>query len=225
LVDREVLEAITRSFLGRLPTDLAARLLSEGELNDYPAGSTIYREAAPPRSVLVVSGLVRVYMTSAEGRQVTVRYARQADVLGIAVAVGGPVNVVAQTLAPTSLFSINHRLLTQAAREDAGIAWALAEEIDHRLYDTLQQVALNAFGSVKQRVAAHLLELASAHSDAQGKLIANLSQQDLADSVGSVREVVARVLRDFRLAGIVATSPDSVVILEPLKLHDEAWNI
>jgi CRP/FNR family transcriptional regulator, cyclic AMP receptor protein len=46
----------------------------------------------------------------------------------------------------------------------------------------------------------------------------------LADAVGSVREVVARALRDFRLAGLVATAPDSVVILDPTRLHDESWS-
>jgi len=46
--------------------------------------------------------------------------------------------------------------LTGAARRDARVAWALAEELNRRLYETLQQTAINAFGSVKQRVAAHL---------------------------------------------------------------------
>jgi len=215
---------MAQSFLGELAPALVERLTAEGEANDYPAGSTIYREGAPPRSMLVVQGLVRVYMTSPDGRQVTVRYARSADVLGIAVVVGGPVNVVAQTLMPTSLFTINHRLLIEAAKQDARTAWTLAEELNRRLYDTLQQVAINAFGNVKQRVAAHLLELASSQPDPRGQLVANLSQQELADAVGSVREVVARVLRDFRLAGIVATSPDSVLILDAMKLHDETWN-
>jgi CRP/FNR family cyclic AMP-dependent transcriptional regulator len=77
--------------------DLVDELLAEGERTDYPAGTTIYREGAAPRAVLVIDGLLRVYMTSAEGRQVTVRYARDADVLGIAVLVGGPVNVAVQT--------------------------------------------------------------------------------------------------------------------------------
>ena len=48
------------------------------------------------------------------------------------------------------------------AQRHAGVAWALAEELNRRLYDTLQQAAINAFGSVRQRVAAHLLDLASA---------------------------------------------------------------
>ena len=59
----------------------------QGDRADYPAGTIVYQPRADPRAVLVVSGLVRVYLVSPEGRQVTVRYARPADVLGIAVLV------------------------------------------------------------------------------------------------------------------------------------------
>jgi CRP/FNR family cyclic AMP-dependent transcriptional regulator len=76
---------------------------------------------------------------------------------------------------------------------------------------------------VRQRVAAHLLDLASDHQPPDGRLVALVSQQELADAVGSVREVVARVLRDLRVAGIVATAPDSVAILDPARLHAESW--
>ena len=57
----------------------------------------------------MVRGLLRVYMASPEGRQVTVRYARDRDVLGIAVLVGGPADVGVQTLAESSLFRIDAR--------------------------------------------------------------------------------------------------------------------
>jgi hypothetical protein len=46
-----------------------------------------------------------------------------------------------------------------------------------------------------------------------------VSQQELADAAGSVREVVARALRELRMAGIVDTTADSVVILDPARLH------
>ena len=77
---------------------------------------------------------------------------------------------------------------------------------------------------MKQRVAAALLDLASAQQRPRDRLVAQVSQQELADAVGSVREVVARALRDFRLAGLVATGPDSVVIIDPIRLHDQAWS-
>ena len=123
------------------------------------------------------------------------------DVLGIAVLVGGPADVGVQTLAESSLFRIDSRTLTAAAHRDARVSWALAEELNRRLYESLQQTAINAFGSVRQRVAAHLLDLASAQQRPGGRLVACVSQQELADAVGSVREVVARVLRTSASTG------------------------
>lgn len=102
------------------------------------------------------------------------------------------------------------------------MSWAIAEELTRRLYDRLQQTAINAFGSVKQRVAAHLLDLASTQQRPGDRLTARVSQQELADAVGSVREVIARVLRDLRVAGIVATSTDRVLVLDPARLHAES---
>lgn len=224
MADQDVEEALARSFLGRLPPEVVAGLRAAGERADYPSGTTIYRAGSGPRAMLVVRGLIRVYMTSPEGRQVTVRYARAADVLGIAVLVGGPANVSVQALAESSLFRISSRALTGAAHRDARVAWAMAEELNRRLYETLQQTAVNAFGSVRQRVAVHLLDLASAQLHPRGRMVAHVSQPELADAVGSVREVVARVLRDLRVAGIVATSSDSVLILDAARLHSESWD-
>jgi CRP/FNR family transcriptional regulator len=121
------------------------------------------------------------------------------------------------------MFRIDLRTLTEAAHRDARVSWALAEELNRRLYETLQQTAVNTFGSVSQRVAVHLLDLASGEQRRHGPLVARVSQQDLADAVGSVREVVARVLRDFRLDRLIATSADSIKILDAAGLHDQSW--
>lgn len=224
VADADVVAALAGSFLGGLPSGVVGRLLEVGDRANYPAGSTIYRAGESPRTLLVVRGLLRVYMSSPEGRHVTVRYARDCDVLGIAVLVGGAADVGVQTLAESTLFRIDAAALIAAARGDARVAWALAEELNRRLYASLQQTAINAFGSVPQRVAAHLLDLASTQQRPRGDLVARVSQQELADAVGSVREVVARALRDFRLAGLVATAPDRVRVLDPIGLHDQCWN-
>jgi CRP/FNR family transcriptional regulator len=222
VVDREVEDALARSFLADLPAEVVGRLRAEGERADYPAGTTVYRAGSGPQAALVVHGLIRVYLASVEGRQVTVRYARPGDVLGIAVLVGGPASVAVQAVEPSGLFRISSRTLTAAARRDPRVSWAIAEELNRRLYDTLEQTAVNAFGSVHQRVAAHLLDLASSQQHPAARLVARVSQQELADAVGSVREVVARALRDFRVAGMVATTADSVVILDAARLYAES---
>ncbi len=224
VADVDVVTAMEKSFLGELSPGLVRALLAGGLRSEYPPGTIIYREGSAPRTVLVVGGLVRVYMSSPEGRQVTVRYARRADVLGIAVLVGGPADVGAQTLDESTLFRIDAPALETAARSDGRVAWALAEELNRRLYENLRQTAINAFGSVRQRVSMHLLDLASSQQGPRGPLVAHASQQELADAVGSVREVVARVLRELRLAGLVVTVPDGVRILDPTGLHDQTWN-
>src|SRR5262245_15006392 len=133
------------SFLGGLPSDLVGELLSGGGRSDHPAGATLYRQGEAPRTLLVVQGLLRVYMSSPDGRQGTVRYARACDVLGVAVLVGGPADVGVQTLARSSLYRLDAATLEAAARRDGRVGWALAEELNRRLYENLRQTAVNAF--------------------------------------------------------------------------------
>jgi CRP/FNR family transcriptional regulator len=221
VADREVDDALARSFLAELPAELIGALRADGERADYPAGTTVYQPGSDPRAALVVRGLIRVYLSS-PGRQVTVRYARPGDVLGIAVLVGGPGDFGAQAIEATSVFRISGRTLLAVAQRDAQVSWAVAKELNRRLFEALEQTAVIAFGSVRQRVAGHLLDLASEQLHPDGRLVARVSQQELADATGSVREVVARTLRDLRVVGIVATAADSVVILDPARLYAES---
>lgn len=222
VADSAIDDALARSFLAKLPPELLKRLREEGERADYPAGTTVYRAGEDPRAALVVRGLIRVYLSSPGARQVTIRYARQGDVLGIAVLVGGPANTSVQTLEASSVFRISARTLTAAARQDARVSWAIAEELNRRLYGVLEQTAVNVFGSVRQRVAVHLLDLASERQRPEGVLVAHVSQQELADAAGTVREVVARALRELRLSGIVATATEGIRILDPARLFAES---
>ena len=41
MADREVDDALARSFLADLPRELAGKLRAEGERADYPAGTTV----------------------------------------------------------------------------------------------------------------------------------------------------------------------------------------
>jgi CRP/FNR family transcriptional regulator len=74
------------------------------------------------------------------------------------------------------------------------------------------------FGSVRQRVARHLLDIAAEHQRSS-MLLAPVSQQELADAVGTVREVVARVLRELRDEGLITTSRQGVALLDPAGLN------
>lgn len=213
--------AIEASSMQDLPTTAVERLVAGAVRLDLPAGATVYRDADEPRSGLVLAGLVRVFMTSPQGRQVTVCYARPGDVLGVAASVGGPVTVSAQAVLDSSLAMLSVHTLETLAHADARVAWWVAEEVTRQLYGTLDELAGNAFLSVRQRVARHLLDLAIERQEGR-QLSARVSQQDLANATASVREVVTRVLRQLRDEGIVETSRDEIVLVDPARLASEA---
>ncbi|HEX5943543.1 MAG TPA: Crp/Fnr family transcriptional regulator [Anaerolineales bacterium] len=215
--------ALGKSILAAFPPLLRETLLQEAVRVEIPVGSTLYYEQDEPRCGLVIKGLIRVYMTSSDGRQITVRYARAGDLLGIAAIVGGPAPTSVQILADASLLMLNVQTLQKSGQTEPKVGWLMAQEVTRRLYDTLEALAGNTFGSLRQRVARHLLDLAASGQPGKG-LIAKVTQQELADAVGSVRPVVARIVRDFRMEGITTTSSAGIIVLKPAELHTIAWS-
>ena len=217
-MQEDVRAAIADSFLSELDPDLIQRLVEQAIPLDLAAGAILYPEEGDPRMALVMSGLLRVYLTSAEGRQITVRYAREGDVLGTAVAVAGPVRTPVQAVTDSRVLLLSVAVAQRLAQTNASVAWAFAQEVTRRLYDVLDEVAGTAFASVKARVARHLLDLSNRDQE-NARWTVTATQQDIADAVGSVREVVARVLKELRAERLIDSEGGATTILDPAGLH------
>jgi CRP/FNR family cyclic AMP-dependent transcriptional regulator len=179
--------ALAASFFASFPASARDQLLAEAVRVEIPVGTVWYREADQPQLVcLVVSGLLRLYLAAPDGRQLTVRYARSGDALGIATSVGGPGILTEQAVTDSALLVFRRPTLIALGQRDVRIAWAIAEGITHRLYVYMDVIAATTFGTVSQRVARHLLDLSCSHHH-DSTLLAPVNQQELADAVGSVR--------------------------------------
>jgi CRP/FNR family transcriptional regulator len=212
---RELARAIELSVFAGLPRDVLADLFADHRDTSVGPGHRFLGadQPAPYRTGLVVSGLLRMYVESSDGRQITIRYAGPGYFLGAAAAVGGhsvlvPAGVQAVTAA--RVLYLNRERLRGAARADAAVAWALLRQIVQYQRDLIHLLAGTAFGSIRQRTAMHLLNLGTARSD--GALFAPVTQQALADAVGTSRETVARALSELRLAGAIATERGGVLL-------------
>jgi CRP/FNR family transcriptional regulator len=220
----DVNAVLRRGCWASLPTATVESLTAGGRVIEFATGQPVYAEADDERLAVLLIGLLRVYMHASDGRQVTVRYVRVGDLLGVPALVGGPAPVFVEAVASGSAFFFDVDRVKRVARNDATVAWTLAQECVQRLYDILEELAGNAFASVRQRVARHLLDLAISRRGPGSQLTVPVSQQDLANSVGSVREVVARVLAELRAEGIVRTSPGRVEILDPVRMSGQLWS-
>jgi CRP-like cAMP-binding protein len=220
----DVKTAVGRSRLAALPPHLVSAMLEGSALLDVPVGAVPQRQYDPPAAGLLVSGLLRVFHTAVDGRQVTVRYARSGSLLAIPTLYAKSQGSLSQqALTPTRILVLQAERLVAIARREVAVANLFAEETAFRLFEVLQELAGNTFGTMRQRLVRHLLDLASGPSGLGSPLVARGTQQALADAVGCVREVVVRLLRDLREEGLIRTGRDQVELLDADRLAAETY--
>lgn len=216
-------DPLTTGFLGSLPEAAASELRAEALQFDVRAGGEIYQADEHPRALVVLDGLLRLYIGSYDGREVTIRYARSGDVLGLELVLGGPGAVSIQALTDASVMALRITVLRRLIGGDPMVARACAAELARQLLAAFEEIGDQAFLSVRQRVARRLLDLAVHRKD--GRLVARVTQQELADAIASTREVVARAIRELRRDGLVGASRNGILILDALGLREDAMGL
>jgi CRP/FNR family transcriptional regulator len=206
--------AAAEGALAQLPPDVLTRLLDGYTVIQAAAGGVLYRPGQSAGLHLVVEGLLRVSMVSEEGRQVTIRYARRGDLLGLPVIISGAAPVYAQAVTDAVAVATRPGVLPQLARSDPRVGTWMADELAVRVSGLLQELAMNAFWPVRRRLGRHLLDLATEHQQGEALLV-RASHQELADAVGTVREVVARTLAALRADGFISADPGGIRLLDP----------
>jgi len=224
------------SHLRELPPEVLDELLAGSTRMTVPAGSVTHWEGEPePHLELVLAGVVRVFVTARDGRTMTVGYCRSGALIGVMslFATGFAMPATTQALVDAEVLRISATVARGMGTRDLRVARAFLGELSERALSFVYEVPGGAFATVRQRVVRHLLDLASARvgeqpapDDRAGReLTVQVSQQELANAVGTVREVVVRVLRDLRQDGVVRTERDRIVLLEPARLiQEQGWN-
>lgn len=209
--------ASARSALARIPAPALRQLVERGTRLDAKARTIVYREGDAPMVVLVVHGTLRVYATAEDGREFTLFWAHPGDWLGHSLVTGGSLDVSAQAVSDATVHVVPVELLEQLARTDTAVAWELLRATSARVRMLVRSVRMLVFMDLRQRVSDRLVELAF-RQPAGSALVAEVSQQDLADLVGSPRTSIARILADLREEGIVRTVPRGIEVLRPERL-------
>ena len=213
--------AARRSRLGALPDDLLEEVFADAtELHLTPPGILV-DEGGPPFTCLVTEGLVRTVVSSPDGRQATIRYAAPGALLGVASLFSDQrIPVSGVPLRSSTVVMLRPNLLRDLAMQEPLVAASLMGELADRVMEYQAELLGSTFASLRQKVARHLLEMAIP-LEGSGRLIAPVTQAELAGAVGTSREVVVRILRDLREAELVETGRDGIVLAVPERLIEE----
>jgi CRP/FNR family cyclic AMP-dependent transcriptional regulator len=217
--------ALRDSCLGTLPAPLLVRLREGAEVIRYDAGTEVPHGPQPdvfqPPS-LIVEGLFRVVRRHANGREVTARYVTVGDLVGLWGVLGEdrPVAVDAslstEVIHDTVVVAFDPVAFRAELDREPAFGRALARYVFALLLSAQDALGGSLLLPVRSRVAGHLLDLAERRDHA---LVVDASAQQLAATVGSVREVVSRVLREMETCGLLRRSSGLVELVDTAALH------
>lgn len=222
MLDDELRGALAESRLRGLDEDLIARMTEGARRLDLAPGAV--RDIGSEGFDLVLRGLVRIFVIAPDGREATLRYCRRGSLMGTPT-IFSPVPTVAgqKALVPSRTLLMRPAIVRALAETDVRVALALLHETSDRTQAYITMAGGQVLSSLRQRIAAHLLEMANVPEAGGPELVVAGEQQQIADAVGSVREVVVRILHDFREAGLVRTGRHGTIITDPVGLEAETW--
>jgi CRP/FNR family transcriptional regulator, cyclic AMP receptor protein len=205
-------------FLSLLSDANRRRLLENSTRAEYPAGSFAFHPESRPRVALLDRGMARAYASVPDGRQATVGFIHSHELLGGTTILDYPTWYFVQAVVDSTLTILDVEVVRKLAATETEVISAIATHLAERLRNSIRLIAIRSLGNITERLAYDLLERACRSQLVVGRLEATATHADLANSIGSSREVVSRSLNTLRAARIVETAPGVVRVVSPTRL-------
>ena len=198
---------------------------SAGTLRTFESSSYLFRQGEAGDSILLIdSGHVKIVTGAAGGSTALLGVRGPGDLVGELAAVTSrtrSASVIA--LEPVRGYTLDSGSFLRLLAENQARMLGLFRSVIDKLNESDRWRA--EFGSltVRRRIAKMLVELVDdSYRDESGDYVVPLSQQDLADAVGSSREACAKALYQFRIAGAVKTRIGAVRVVDVEQLRRAA---
>jgi len=197
-------------------TDPGVRALASlGRVRTYPKQSVIIHEGDASDTVyILLAGRARVFSSAEDGRDVVLDVLGPGEILGEMALDGSPRSASVMTMEPTTVAVLDATVLRERLKSDVDLAMLLVSELLGRLRKTSRAVKQLALGNVYERLALVLNEEFA--SSPGGHSIEGMTQQDLADRIGSSRDMVNRIFKELERGGYVQVARRHIVLLKPL---------
>jgi len=206
----------TLSAFSSLHPETRLAISRRGFTRTIPSGNTFILEGAPAEyCYFLIDGEVRALRMNPEGRiQVLARFS-----------VGDPLNIISllnkdkvnratlETLSPVTLLVLSADDFAQLTSNYADFSSLLLQFFAERLSKITNLAADLSLYAVRARLARFLIELADLTPSPSG-----WTQDEIAAHIGSVRDVVGRLLRDFESAGLIQRQRGQIILLDRQKL-------
>lgn len=205
-------------YFNNLPGEMLKEIAAHMKLCAYNRGDVLFWEGDPCAGLHIIEqGSAKIYRLSPQGRQYIVRILQEGDTFAEVPAFDGgmhPVNV--EALEACSVWIIEAELLRRLMLIHPQFAQKALANFGQMLRGMVHKVSEMAFYQVTHRLARLISELPQ--NDPQGRPSPHWTQEQLAARLGTVREVVARSLKELERSGAIRIEDRRIYIADPLAM-------
>ncbi len=206
------------SFWKDLSPSQASYLEKSARTEVFSSGKLIHRSSGDCQGVMaVLSGMLRVYCVSEEGREVTLYRVEKGDVciLSASCLMDSIVfDVVIEPVGETKVCILPSASLHKIEEENPLVSLYIYKNATEKFSEVLWTIQQLLFMKIDQRLSAALYD----EMLRQKSTVLTITHEDLAKQIGSVREVVTKTLKYLAEEGIVSLGRGKIEVLDKGKL-------
>lgn len=224
-----VLELISGwRWFGYAPPEAQRWLAERATITRLAKGQIVHTSGMPATAIYgVMSGLVRIYLTSTRGDEVTLEEVVRGGWFPHMVPVENPTYIAnCVCLEDSTVVVIPIDVVTEFARQWPGFFRGLYHELVGRMDVILGRIELLSLHNLDVRLAVYLLRMAHLRGvpgdDGSIWVAAHDSQTEIGTRVGGTRQRVNAILKSWSKKGMIELNKDGTRILDLRRLTTEA---
>lgn len=199
-------------YFDTMPSSLLEQICGHMQLREYDRGEVFFWEGDPCDGLyIIMQGSAKIYRISPQGRQYIVRVLQEGDTFSEVPAFDGganPVNV--EALETCSVWVIDSETLRGLVLAHPQFAQKVLANFGTMLRGMVRKVSEMAFYQVTHRLARLINELPPDEMGAASLM----TQEQMAARLGTVREVVARSLKELERSGAIQVENRRIRIVD-----------
>ncbi|WP_374087155.1 Crp/Fnr family transcriptional regulator [Methylomicrobium lacus] len=201
------------SFLSQVPDEAVAALAAKAKMVKFPKQAVIISEGDEGNSLyVIISGKVRVYTSDEKSKEVTLGVQELGSYFGeLALLCGEPRSASVETLEKTMCGMISRDDFKVWLESHPEAVAELLRELSEKVMHLTERVKQMALSNVYERTIKVLQDMANQENGVA--VIHNRpTQQELANMVGSSREMINKIMKELTKGGYIVVQDKSLRI-------------
>jgi len=194
--------------------------LLEGETRHINKKDILYAEGQTCRNVfLIQSGRAAATKMDEYSKEVVTHLYQSPMIMGVTSVLAGKFRETIKAMEDLEVIPIKKEDFIHFMLQDRQVSFYFLNLLATDQIRADEKLLLQAFGTVRMKLASTLLELYPIYEQ-NGKAVIPISREELANIAGTAKETFIRCLSEFKEEGLITIHDSDIIINSPRKLNE-----